>query len=99
MPLFYSGIALVTGYITLGVGQGRGRGALQIGIANIRCSRYNILWLSSSVTLLLQEIGTHLKEKFKNCRDEFMFNEHAQIAEVCAATLHCSPVYLTCISL
>ena len=34
------------------------------------------------VNLVLQEIGTHLKEKFKNCRDEFMFNEHAQIAEV-----------------
>lgn len=93
MSFFYSGVALVTPW---GVGQGGGGGSLHIGIGNIW---YNILWLSSSVTLLLQEIGTHLKEKFKNCRDEFMFNEHAQIAEVCVTTLHCLPVYLACISL
>ena len=37
---------------------------------------------------VLQEIGTHLKEKFKNCRDEFMFNEHAQIAEVRVTTAY-----------
>jgi len=28
-----------------------------------------------------QEVGSRLKEKFKNCPDEFLFNEHAQNAE------------------